>query len=440
VRRTVRIAVVVVLWAPIFAFAGHVASGLGPNELPGFNMGAMANAAQWAFNSPSLGIPAEPTGEFDVAHTEVTLKSGPVAYALGSVAWPGQVAAALPSFLQGQIENGSGGQFQFPVPIPNYPIRAESFYPQGPTRANSQAGTIVMDSSAQAASSEAAASINTFGVTSVVKVGSHSSMAANGFDAEGAVSMVRSAANDISAAGGILQIDSVVSTITARSDGDKGTVAGTTTVLGATVQGHGVVIDSSGVHVEGQGTGTAAAQQAVNAALKNAGVSVELAAPVDEKSGAAASRTLPGLVIKVNDFALDAITSGSFTADQEILVSLAQAQANASASKAFTIPTDTTIGGFTPPVDVGGTNTTTTITEGSRGGDIPSGSSGVVSQPSNGVTLASAPTIKDFNGIPVAIMVLLVLVAFATSRPLMAAADRLLFGRGAAGCPEGLDR
>ncbi len=440
-RRAVRISVVVLLWAPIFALFGHVASGIGPADLPGFNMGAKAHAMQWAFNSPSLGIPADPTGELDVAHTEITLKSGPVSYALGSVLWPGQVAAALPSFLQGQIENGSGGQFKFPFPVPNYPIRAESFFPQGPTTQSTQAGTVVMDSSAQASSSSASASLNRFGLPGVFTVGTQSSAASDGFDDQGAVTMVNAAANDISFLGGIMKIQSVTSLVTVRSDGDKGTVAGTTIVQGATVMGHGVTIDEKGVHVENQGTGTAAAQAAVNSVLKNAGMEVALAAPKDELSGPAASRSLPGLIVKMNDFALAAITSGTFTADQEMTISFAPAKANVSAAKGFTLPSgDTVVAPVAPPSS--GTNTTTTITEGSRGGDESSGDTGSISQPAtqnNGVTLAAAPTLKDFRGIPVAIFILLLLVAFATSRPLMAAADRLLYGRGASGCPEGKD-
>src|SRR5438309_2577173 len=114
-RRFVRIGLVVLLWAPIFAFVGHVALGLSATDLPGFNMSANADAARWIFESPSLGIPAHPTGEFDISHSEVTLKSGPVAYGLGSIAWPGQVVAALPSFLQGLLVSQSGKSFPLPI-------------------------------------------------------------------------------------------------------------------------------------------------------------------------------------------------------------------------------------------------------------------------------------------------------------------------------------
>jgi hypothetical protein len=446
-RRFVRIGLVIALWAPVFAFLGHGASGLGATDLPGFNMGGKADAARWIFESPSLGIPANPTGEFDIAHSEVTLKSGPAAYALGSVAWPGQVVAALPGFLQGEIASQGGGSFSFPVDIPNYPIRSESFYPQGPTKASSQAGTIVMSSSAQAQSSDATASINAFGIPLLGSIGTQTSMASNGFDEQGAFSMVRGAANDVSIAGGLIKIQSVVSTATVRSDGDKGTVAGTTTVQGATIAGHSVTIDSNGVRVDGQGTATAAIQQAVNSALKSAGIGIELASPIDMISGASASRNLPGLLVRMNDTAVDKLVSllpldiqnqirGQLTFDQEMTVTLAPVSASATAAKAFELPpVDTTVGGLTqtatgatPPV------TTTTNSGGGSSGPAVSAPSVPASVPT---TLAAAPTVKDFKGVPVWLVVLLVLLAFATSRPLMALADRLLFARGGGDCPEG---
>ncbi len=445
-RRFVRLALVVALWAPIFAFVGHVASGIGPTDLPGFNIGGTADGARWIFESPSLGIPAEPTGEFDISHSEVTLKSGPAAYALGSIAWPGQVVAALPSFLQGEIASQAGKSFAFPFDIPNYPVRAESFYPQGPTKANSQAGTVVMESSAQAESADANASLNSFSIPLLGSVGTQSSMASNGFDDQGAFSMVRGAANDISIANGILKIQSVVSTVTARSDGDRGTVAGTTTVVGATVAGHAVTIDASGVHVDGQGTAIATIQQAVNAVLKSAGITIELASPIDTISGASAARNLPGLHVTLNDTAVDQLVSllpaslqsqirGQVTFDQGMTITLAPASATASAAKAFLLPAaDTSVGGLTQGV-TGGTPSSVTSTGG--GSTAPVGGSSAPVTSGGGVVIAAAPTVKNFTGVPVWLVILLVALAFVTARPLMAAADRLLFARkGAAVCPE----
>lgn len=445
-RRFVRIGLVVALWAPVFAFVGHVASGLTAIDLPGFAMSGNADAARWTFESPSLGIPAHPTGEFDISHSEVTLKSGPVSYALGSVAWPGQVVAALPGFLQGTIAAQGGQQLPLPFDVPNYPVRAESFYPQGPTKASTQAGTIVMTSSAQTQSSDATASINSFGIPLVGTVGTQASMASNGFDEQGAVSMVRAAANDISLAGNLLKIQSVVSTATARSDGLKGSVAGTTTVQGAFVGGHAVTIDSSGVHVDGQGTATAAIQQAVNGALKFAGISVALALPEDTVAGASAKRNLPGLNIKMNATGLDKLVTllptdiqnqvrDQVTFDQEMTVTLAPVSVAATAAQAYVPPVDTTVGGITQPVTG---VVTPAVVEGARGAtDLPSGSVPVTA---GGVptTLAAAPALKNFAGIPGWLVIVLVLLAFATARPLMGAADRLLFARrGASACPEG---
>jgi hypothetical protein len=454
IRRAVRIGVVALLWAPIFVVVAHVASGVGPADLPGFSMGTAATASRWFFESPSLGIPAQPTGELDVAHAETTLKSGPAGYGLGSVMWPGQVAAALPSFLQGEIESQSNGQFQSPFGFPNYPVRAESFYPQGPTSANTQAGTVFMTSDAAADRADASSSLNSFGFPGIGGAGSQSSLSSNGFDNDGAVSMARAEADDISFAAGLVQIDSVISAVTARSDGERGTVAGATTVSGATVGGHPVTIDSSGVHAEDQGTGTAAQQQVINALLKNGGMSMATGETKDDVSGPSASRLLPGLRVTMEDSTADKLISAlpaalqsqiraQVTPDQAYTVTFATASARTTAAKGFELPPiDTTVGGVSIPT-TGGTGASVAEPSSGGPGDLSGGgSSGPVSGslPSSGSTLAAAPASATSHAVPIAMMVGLTLIALATSRPLVAAADRILFRRGgASGCPDGKD-
>jgi hypothetical protein len=305
-RKLLKIALVLAVWAPAIVLGAGYAQSLNAEDFSGFDMGAKATAISFTFDSPSLGIPAHPTGELNFAYSEASLQSGPAAYGLGSIVWPGQVAAALPAFVQATIEQESGGQFDFPVDVPNYPVRAESFYPQGPTDAKLDAGTMHMRSAAKERSAEGIAYLNSFSVPAVGTMGNQSSFSTLGFDPEGAVSMAEASATDVSLLGGIIKIDSVVTRAAARSDGEKGKVAGTTTVTGASVQGvGGVIIDSNGVHVADQSAGTAAQQQALNQVLNQLGITMQLSRPVDSSAGPKASRSLGGLLISIKSSTIE---------------------------------------------------------------------------------------------------------------------------------------
>ena len=438
-KTVLRIAIVVALWAPIGLLVGRFASG-DIADFSGYDLGAKATGALWTIDSPSLGIPAKPTGEFNIAFSETTLRSGPSGYAIGSIAWPGQVAAGLPSFVQGDIERQSGEEL--PADIPNYPVRAESFYPQGPTSASSQVGTMSMRSTAREANSDANAHVNAFGFPGVGEMGSQTSMASSGFDPEGVVSMAEAAANDIAFFGGIITIDGVVSRLTARSDGVKASVAGTTTVVGAEVQGMGVTIDATGVHAgDEEGPDSAAAQQAVNQVLNQLGASFELAEPVDTIQGAQGSRALGGLLLRIKSSTLEPLIAalppdlqsqirGQVTFDQDMTVQIAPAAVSAGAAKVLDFGVDTPslpVGGDTGGATTGGD---TSVAPSGPTGSAPGGGGVTGGGP---VAIESTPAV--FNGVPVWLVVLLVLLAFASSRPLTAFADRLFASRAAGRCP-----
>jgi hypothetical protein len=442
-----RIGVVLAVWLPIALVVGGLARG-DAADFSGFDIGSKGTAVLFTFDSPSLGVPASPTGELNLAYSESSLRSGPSGYGLGSIAWPGQVAAGLPSFLQGEIERQ--GNFEFPADLPNYPVRAESFHPQGPHEASTDAGTTHMRSSANADEAEGVAYLNRFFFPALGGAGNQSSMSSSGFDPEGAVAMAEASANDVSLLGGLVTIDSVVSRLTARSDGVTGKVAGTTTVTGAEIGGTGVVIDSSGVHIGDQeGIGTAAAQQAVNQALASAGVSIELAEPVDTVQGAQASRSLGGLLIRAKDSTLEPLIvalpddlekqfRSQLTLDQEVTIQLAPAAVTAGAAKNIE---------FVPEVPASGATDTGTSTAPAAGASEPSSVAPIESSTSPSTapqapsgTVALAPVRTGFDGVPVWLVVVLVIAAFVSSRPLMAVADRLLSARAAAAaCPEGRD-
>ncbi|HYZ91779.1 MAG TPA: hypothetical protein VFA34_05220 [Actinomycetota bacterium] len=442
-RKAFRIGFVVAVWVPTIVIVGGLARG-GAADFSGFEMASKATAALFTFDSPSLGIPAKPTGELNFGYSETSLRSGPSAYGLGSILWPGQVAAAVPSFLQADIERQSGQKF--PVNIPNYPVRAESFHPQGPATTSTDFGTMHMSSTAKETAAEGTSYVNRFAFPGIGLIGNQTSMSSSGFDSQGAVSMAEAAANDVSLFGGMVKIGSVVTRLTARSDGVKATVAGTTEVGRAEVAGNAVVIDATGVHVADQGIDAVAAQQAVNQALASTGISIELGTAIDTIQGPQGSRALGGLLIRAKSSALEPLVAalppdlqsqirGQLTLDQEFTIQLAPAAVTAGAAKNIEFPVDAPdLGGTTgdeTPAAVG----EPALPSGTSGGSAPSGA---VGQGGGPVVVQQVST--TFEGVPVWLVVLLMIAAFVSSRPLMALADRLLSARaGAGGCPNGGD-
>jgi hypothetical protein len=308
-----------------------------------------------------------------------------------------------------------------------------------------------MSSAAKEKSAEGVCYLNKFTLPFVGDMGTQSSFAQNGFDPEGAVAMAEASSNDVALLGGLIKIDSVITRATARSDGVKGTVAGTTTVSGAEVAGTKVIIDNAGVHVADQNTSTAAQQQALNQVLNQAGVTMELAPPVDTHAGPKASRSLNGLLIRIKSETLEPIIAalpaelqteirGQVTFDQAIAIQLAPAVVTAGAAKTIA---------FEPPVDVppvaGGTDTGgNTEVSGSETGvgepsvsDVPSSDTGSTGSVTDGEPIAIEPVKTTYQGIPVWLVVLMVLLALASSRPLTAFADRVFAAAGAGRrCPD----
>ncbi|MCA1727008.1 MAG: hypothetical protein LC722_04975, partial [Actinobacteria bacterium] len=91
-----------------------------PVTLGSFTVGASAGAVFQTYHQPSAPIPAKPTQEFSISHSEATVENGS-SYGLSSIFWPGPTAANAP----GAIHDLDP---RFPL-LPNYPVRAETFFP-----------------------------------------------------------------------------------------------------------------------------------------------------------------------------------------------------------------------------------------------------------------------------------------------------------------------
>ncbi|MBA2607315.1 MAG: hypothetical protein H0U92_00060 [Actinobacteria bacterium] len=263
------------------------ATRAGADELLGYDLSADARGLQLFVVIADQ--PFQP--ELNIPQASSTQQSG-TGYGLASAAWPGAIVANGGSLL-GILVPG------FPPEVAAlliYPVRAEARTGQDPPVTSYDLPGLTMRSRADNSSAESEAGAQglsvlpgTFGVARATS----STRVVN----ELATSTARSVVQNLNIAG-VLQIDQIVSTATAKSDGTTGSGTATTKITGATVMGQGVTIDETGLHF---GTTNqpidAIIQQVAKQALAAAGISVTVGPTTKEINGPAAVVGANSLVI-----------------------------------------------------------------------------------------------------------------------------------------------
>ncbi|HJP66386.1 MAG TPA: choice-of-anchor P family protein, partial [Actinomycetota bacterium] len=216
----------------VFCFAGMATAGA-DTELGGFQVNATAAAISIVYNQPSFGLPSGdcPTVPFDLSRTTATADQA-TGHSLASVAWPCDFFA------------NASAQFGFPT----YPVRAETFYPQGPTNQHTGAPLADMVSSSVEGASNAAANYGSLNFPGIVTVGQVTSISQATKTATGSLSTSTVALHDVDIMEGTIHFDSVKTTVTASSDTEQAKVEGGSTYAGLTVFGTPAVIDADGIH------------------------------------------------------------------------------------------------------------------------------------------------------------------------------------------------
>jgi hypothetical protein len=271
------------------------------DTVAGYNLTALSAGVRYQLNSPGLlpvGDPAEGNVmELDVPIARTSIGQGPVINAMASPAYPGDTAAHVGTALT---------TFGVPIPIPNYPILAESNYPPTPDKPGhtsfSQNG--VGSGSSDAGPDGAKVLANTVSQTIGGVVQVDSSSASNELSITG--DKVKSTATAVAGniiVSNLVQIGSVIGVAEATSDGAKGTPKASLQIGSVTVAGQAAYIDGDGVHVAttpllAPGL-TAGIQQMVNKALSTDGVVIRAVAPTTKPNGAAAGADSGALVITI---------------------------------------------------------------------------------------------------------------------------------------------
>jgi hypothetical protein len=161
-----------------------------------------------------------------------------------------------------------------------------------------------MEASSSPTASRAASALASANQPALVTGGAYTSESTTGVTGRLATATATARASGVKLAGGAVGFDSVVSTATVVSDGQTAKTNGESAVTGLIVGGQAAVIDSSGVHAPGNGGGAAAATQAIQSALKQTGIRLQLAQPVDLIEGPKGNRSVGGLIVSFDATAL----------------------------------------------------------------------------------------------------------------------------------------
>lgn len=301
----------------------------------GWTLTAQASAVQVTEDQPTATTHPEAEGE--LPHSQVSLVSGPVGYALSSVAWPGALAANAGSLL---VLAG--------VPVPpetaqqlNYPVRAET-RTGGPAEVtNDDVPGAVMKANVRPGTVSAEGVVDGADAGRTVGLGRTTTFSSAVLAEASATTTARTATQDVSLAGGAVTFRSLSSVAEATTDGATASGKGRTVVTGLEVGGVPVEVDSRGVTVAGTSTPVdPTARATVDEVLAQLGMTIVLSSPSWARQGGAVSYDAGSLLLVWRPPGSPNVLAASFGG----------ARVTASASR-----TDPAPGAVPPPVVTGGT-------------------------------------------------------------------------------------
>lgn len=306
------------------------APATGADLFGGFNLTGRANGIQVSYNVENVFPLPPPLLQISVPEALSTSQSGPSSTALGSAAFPGNVIGNLPSI----VEQGSPGNGQF---IPPYPLATRADYPAGPFEGNQDIGTASADVRADEDGAQAISTLTASSVPGLIEFGTVTTAAATGIEGDQVVARSRAEFGEIKLLFGLITLSNVVTEMVATSNGEVADAVGSTSIgavnvlgLPASIGPDGLVVDevsnpSAGSPVAPLGEQSPAilgpvadglapvvdgANQvlsqltggvdALNEALAQSGLSIQVLQPVVNTDGAEASITSNGVVITMN--------------------------------------------------------------------------------------------------------------------------------------------
>lgn len=304
-------------------------------QFGGYALDADSEGMSFTYDSPGL-IPGTPSPLAQVSFPEslTNMNKSPSAYALASLVYPGPLLADLPTVL------ALGGFDQQTAPlgpdrpmtgeIPAYPVRAEAFYPSGPTSASQDVGSGRETVNTSADTADAQAFYGAATLPPLFTTGSATSITNTHLEQGLVVSRTRVELNGVDLFASLIHIDSIVTDLVATSNATDSTTAGTTIASGVTFLGQPATLDGTGIHLAPQAADPAApvtlpplggvtdplqsvlsplnelmvstlgtANADVNQLLNAGGITVQLIQPTEVKKGADARRLASGVLVTI---------------------------------------------------------------------------------------------------------------------------------------------
>jgi hypothetical protein len=279
-----------------------------PAAALGGYQGSAASAGLNAYYLPQGALPIETLLDLSAPDALATISSGPTTFARASAADPGDLLASPETLLTNASKDYPAGT------IPNYPYRVSATSGFGaPTAESEPAPGLRAAVEVGQGSSAARATMPRAAAPAVATFGSMSAFASTTTDGSTVTVRVKTSMSDFNLLGMIV-IDSVVTDLTATSDGTTTDFTGGTTISGAELLGTPITIDEKGIHSEpedapegGNGLGDAlgglggplaellTGADGLNEILKQAGIRITVARPVEQAAGTEGQLASTGL-------------------------------------------------------------------------------------------------------------------------------------------------
>jgi len=281
------------LWA-----VAPTGSARADTSLIGWTSQADANAVDFVIDNAAGLAGSHPLAEGDLPEAASDFETGPFGHGLASIVWPGGTAGNLGS-LSGEL--GLPSQLAPLAEQANDPVRAETFFPAGPTSSTYPPGNptpaLEMVSRADANGTTAKSALSDFSVSSLfdVKGLSGSSQATA---ADTAQSSALGSFSSLSILDGLITVGATTSSATATSDGNAPIGHAYTHVGEITIEGHQVSVGTDGLTIGPLST---------NAANSFAGVTV---AQVNQFISAFNVSITPLPQVETNQAPAEEITAG----------------------------------------------------------------------------------------------------------------------------------
>lgn len=236
-----------------------------------YQLEARGSGVQTTYTIEGILPGGSPILDLTMPETLARFSSGPTGYGLASLAYPGGLLVNLGSL-------GVQAGFDGAENIPDYPMKAEAFYPTGPTTVDTSRGATVQKAVTGDLGVLAQGTYPSSGANPALTVGSITSAARSSIEGALAVSRTRVVLDDVSLLGGLLTIDSVVTDLVAAHDGTTGSTAGGTVASGVRFLGLAASLTEDGLVLQ---EGPAPDGPAAPAGDPLSG----LVGPIDELSG-----------------------------------------------------------------------------------------------------------------------------------------------------------